>query len=281
MSTGFRFSYLVPLATVALALGCVTTPTDPEVLGADSGQGGRPTYGTPKEQGLVAVLAKDEAEFLASRPRPRGGAEIKANHSPRPIGQVVVGDIPLVAATPSGPPSISGADITNALPGTKIAISGSNFGVDKSVVKVVFTGDKEATIVSLADGKVEVNVPEGATDGPITITVGEREPATSAFPFDVHAAGAPTVTQIAPEIGKSGDVVTITGTNFGTDASKLEVAIGTTKLLVSEVTEVSDSQIKITVPQAFQDGPISVKKTDTATQKSDTGVSKATFKKQP
>lgn len=285
-----RIAYLAPLATIALALGCVTSPTDTDVLGLDSGQGGRPTYGTPKEQGLVAVLAKDEEEFLATRPRPRGGAEVKANHSPLPKGQVTIGDIPLVAATPSGPPSISGTPNFHVKVGDTITLSGENFGVNAAVVKVEFKGPagangqvelKTATIKSVKNDQIELIVPDGAVDGTIRVTVGDRDPANSTFPLDIVAGNAPTVTQIAPELGKVGDILTITGTNFGTDPNKLIISIGTTKLLASQVTEVSDTQIKVTVPDGFTDGPVIVSKiVDAEKNLQDGGRSQATFKRQ-
>lgn len=277
MSGQPQYLYAAPLVMLTLIVSCAVAPSEPEGLGLDSGQGGRPTYGTPREQGLVQIY---DEEDIKKKVRPRGGDLVKANHSPVPLPTVNVdGTTPASQPTPAGPPTLVGASLLHAAPGTKVTISGSNFGTDKAAVKVVFTGDKEATIATIANGSLEVNVPEGATDGPIKVTVGTTHPTvTSAFPFDVHGAKAPTVTKITPENGKAGDTITIEGTNFGTVKTNVAVEFGTTSAPL--ITEVLDTKITVQAPEAFTTGPITVKVTDPATQKTDGAVSPQTFTKQ-
>jgi hypothetical protein len=65
-----------------------------------------------------------------------------------------------------------------------------------------------------------------------------------------------TVTSIAPTQGSAGTVVTITGTNFGTDKSAVTVTFGTVAAIVDSL--VGGTQIKTKVPSAVAEGTFNV-----------------------
>jgi len=116
---------------------------------------------------------------------------------------------------------------TSAPVGTLITINGENFGTyDPNTDKVEFTGVVDTKRPSaLTPGKVQavvtpdrwlpnriqVNVPEGATVGPLTITVGgvsldTETPFTNLSPY---------ITSVTPDPATSGDVLTFQGNNLG------------------------------------------------------------------
>ncbi|MES2732039.1 MAG: IPT/TIG domain-containing protein [Bacteroidota bacterium] len=64
-----------------------------------------------------------------------------------------------------------------------------------------------------------------------------------------------TIASISPASAAPGSDITITGTKFGTDASKVEVKLGTSVLAVKTVT---NTQIVATIPLGAVSGPISV-----------------------
>src|SRR5690606_23843039 len=66
----------------------------------------------------------------------------------------------------------------------------------------------------------------------------------------------PTITTLSPESGAAGDVVTITGTGFGTDRSKGKVWLSATE---STVFYVTDTEMEVDVPEGFSDRTESVR----------------------
>ena len=67
----------------------------------------------------------------------------------------------------------------------------------------------------------------------------------------------PTITAMSPESGKPGTVLTITGSRFGTDKSKVKVRFNTTDAV--NVVSVTDTEIKAEVPTGFSDQTVQVK----------------------
>ncbi len=65
----------------------------------------------------------------------------------------------------------------------------------------------------------------------------------------------PSISSIQPRNPKPGDVVTISGTGFGTIATDVKVTIGTT---VIGITSVTDTEIKFTVPTTISSGDLAL-----------------------
>lgn len=72
----------------------------------------------------------------------------------------------------------------------------------------------------------------------------------------VSRPAEPVITALSPESGLAGDVVTITGTGFGTDPSKVKVRFSTTEATVISVT---DTKIEVEAPAGFSDRAASVR----------------------
>ncbi|MFD0346111.1 IPT/TIG domain-containing protein [Kitasatospora aburaviensis] len=72
--------------------------------------------------------------------------------------------------------------------GAKVEISGTAFAADAAANKVTFTGTATPAQVTAADrNRLTVVVPAGATDGPVTVTVGSTS-ATGTERFRIGAA---------------------------------------------------------------------------------------------
>ncbi len=66
-----------------------------------------------------------------------------------------------------------------------------------------------------------------------------------------------TISSISPESGKAGTVITITGTKFGTDKSKVKVRFDTKD--ATNLISVTDTEIKVEAPEGFSDRSVQVK----------------------
>lgn len=85
----------------------------------------------------------------------------------------------------------------------------------------------------------------------LNISCGDKEDGGQVTP------AAPAITTISPESGKPGTLITITGSKFGTDKSKVKVRFNT--MDASNVVSVTDTEIKAEVPAGFSDQTVQVK----------------------
>ena len=72
---------------------------------------------------------------------------------------------------------------------------------------------------------------------------------------DGEPTQAPVFTAFSPERGQAGDVITITGSYFGTDASRITVLINSTP---AKITGVTDTAISAVVPDECGSGEICI-----------------------
>lgn len=72
---------------------------------------------------------------------------------------------------------------------------------------------------------------------------------------DGEPTQAPVFTAFSPERGQAGDVITITGSYFGTDASRITVLINSTP---AKITGVTDTAISAVVPDECGSGEIRI-----------------------
>ena len=140
---------------------------------------------------------------------------------------------------------------TSGTVGTEVTINGKNFSSTKTENSVSFNGTA-ATVKEALATQLTVEVPSGASTGPIKVTVGSSS-ATSATDFTVmEPVDPPTVDGFEPTYGVIGTEVTITGTNFGDQAS---VKFGD---IAAEVTDVTATQLIVTVPDGAETAPINI-----------------------
>lgn len=78
------------------------------------------------------------------------------------------------------------------------------------------------------------------------------------FDLSVELVQAPTITSITPSTAKTGDVVQIKGTSFGTSQNNSEVWFGAVKALASDIVSWIDNQIDVKVPEGAVSGDVHV-----------------------
>jgi YD repeat-containing protein len=152
----------------------------------------------------------------------------------------------LSIARPINPPIISTFSPTSGVTGTSVVIQGAGYSSTPAQNTVKFNG-VTATVTSSTATQIVTTVPVGATTGPIAVTVSGNT-ATSSSSFTVIATpSTPTISSINPTLASSAVPLTITGTNFFTNAASDTVKIGPTTLNVLSATATSISAVTPTV----------------------------------
>jgi len=133
----------------------------------------------------------------------------------------------ITIATPTATdPMIESLNTTSGPPGSKVTITGKNFGTEKNLVKVFFSETEiPATNVNLINAnEIQVTVPN-LTPGSYNIKVTVDGKTSNAVAFTIAAAAKPTLSSIVPQkITKgSAEEITITGTSFGSDGNSITV----------------------------------------------------------
>jgi hypothetical protein len=136
---------------------------------------------------------------------------------------------PLYAGVPLAVPVISSFSPTSGPANTNVTITGSNFN---GITAVSFGGVAASSFVINSSTSINAKVGNGAS-GNVVVTNASGTGTLAGFTF---INSTPTITSFTPNTGKTGQVVTITGTNFtgatsvsfgGTAASSFSVVSAT------------------------------------------------------
>src|SRR5262249_20109772 len=95
-----------------------------------------------------------------------------------------------------------------------VTINGSGFGASQGSGAVTFN-QQNGTIGSWSDTQIVATVPANAATGPVQVTSGGVA-GNSNVQFTV---ASPQITSLTPNIGGSGNSITIAGTNFGSNSA--------------------------------------------------------------
>jgi hypothetical protein len=149
--------------------------------------------------------------------------------------------------------AISGFEPHSGAPGTRVAITGQGFKSRINDNRVYLNNRSVRVIRARKDGLI-VEIPKQATTGPFLVDV---RGAGRAYSKDVFAIQyRPTIVGFSPVEGSAGTPLTIRGTNFGTDPSKVEVKIGDSSL---QVLSADRTQLVASLPPDAESGKLSVK----------------------
>ncbi|WP_447980242.1 IPT/TIG domain-containing protein [Candidatus Nitrospira bockiana] len=127
--------------------------------------------------------------------------------------------------------------------GTTVTISGAGFSTTPSQNSVQFNG-LAANVTSATATELVTQVPSGATTGTITVTTPTGS-ASSGSAFTVVSGQSPVIATFFPTVGPLGTVVTVTGSNFETTATRNRVIFGG---LLAVVNSSSSSNIETVAP---------------------------------
>ncbi|NGP88233.1 IPT/TIG domain-containing protein [Fodinibius halophilus] len=157
-------------------------------------------------------------------------------------------------------PEITNIQPDSGPPGTMLTVKGKGFQPHASDMSVGI-GSSSATVISATKDQIQAEVPEGASSGPVKVTVGGETATGPQFTVETKAPG---ISSVNPDSGTVGTEVTIKGMNFSATTSENSISFNGTSATVKGATE---DQLLTEVPQGAADGPIKV----TVEQKSTTG----------
>lgn len=138
-----------------------------------------------------------------------------------------------------------------ARPGTVVTIEGTYLNLIKEVIFTNKKTVKDSNFISQTREKIEVEIPEDAKTGIITISNGEADPILVESELALTVT-LPAVTAVAPTPVKAGTALTIDGTDL--DLTREVTFGGGAK--VTDFTSISATQIVLNVPANAQDGPV-------------------------
>lgn len=151
-----------------------------------------------------------------------------------------------------GLPAITSFSPEGGVSGDEVVITGQNF---TESTKVIFSENRQASIISKTENQLVVVIPENATPGVITVTTGAGS-ATSATSF---IANPHTITTVVSELNSlpltitgPGHRILINGTNF---SNNTQVRLGDKEL---QIVYSLPTQILAIMPSGITSGKISV-----------------------
>ena len=241
-SAGVAFTVTLPVPVIS-RLDPDSGPVDAEVRIHGSNFGA--TTGTVTFNGVTA--SPNQWNDQTIRVRVPDGATDGPVVVTTAGGQSSTGVTFTVTDPPSGP-IISKLEPDSGLVGTKVKITGSNFGTSSRTV--TFNGTTAST-TSWDSDEIQTKVPSGATSGLVVVTV-EGEP-SAGVTFTVIIP-APVISRLDPDSGLVDANVTIEGSNFGTTSGTVTFN-GTTAFTTSW----DSDEIQTKVPEGATTGPVVVR----------------------
>ncbi len=162
-------------------------------------------------------------------------------------------EVPDITQPPLKILEVSGISPNHGQKGDTITISGKGFGSETSEMVVHFTSNVTATIIAIDSTEIQVTVPLGADTGPIRVerTADNESVQGPSFIYD-----RPSISNFSPERGRSGDILTIKGENFGLKAAEIQVDLNGVEATLDA--SPTDKELKVVIPERAGSGTITV-----------------------
>lgn len=144
---------------------------------------------------------------------------------------------------PAPAPSISGFDPAAGSEGTEVTITGENFS-PRTSENHVRLGGSPVVVRRATPTELHVIVPAGATTGPWRVRVSDAGETTSSDSFTIGSGTA--IASFEPAVGPPRTRVTIRGTGFDRNRSRVRVYLGEARARVIRATE---TELQVEVPR--------------------------------
>ena len=141
---------------------------------------------------------------------------------------------------------------------TQVVITGTDFGDRAEAVKVFFGEAQSNKVLDCKNNRLVVEVPETAVTGNLSLQIYNKKVENIGHYTVLPTPRVITVTSDSEDgegVADTGDKVTITGENFGTDPSDISVSFNGTP---AEFELVDESTIVATTPADYKTGNVTV-----------------------
>jgi hypothetical protein len=164
------------------------------------------------------------------------GAEARSTGELRVAERLVIREFVPAAVSPGGRVTLRGAGFAPALAANRVTLNG-----------------RPVRVLRATATELDVEVPVNAQGGPLAIEVqgGARyETAQRLF-----VGAAPTIRELSPVRGAPGSRLTLRGTQYGSDASRVSVTMGGR---VAPVVSAAPNEVVVTVPEGATSGRVAL-----------------------
>ncbi len=154
-------------------------------------------------------------------------------------------------------PVIKSLDKQSAKAAETITITGENFGAERGTNFVSFNDTKADSYVIWADNSIKLAIPSTLAAGivKVSVTVNGKTSNQTELEIIEDVVLIPEIESITPDKAKTGEVLTITGSNFGKEENGY---VEFTGAKATAYTSWTDTEIKVTVPEGAQTGKVYV-----------------------
>ncbi len=166
-----------------------------------------------------------------------------------PAGRFRGPEVRVTEAAP--PPIITALEPAEAAPGAEVVIRGERFGADPRALSVT-VGGAPAIIRAVIGDAIYFRVPAGCPGGVVRVT---RRGAGAADGPALALRDGARISAISPAIAPIGARVTIRGSGFGDDASRVRVFLRHRRVPVARV---SPTELEVEVPEGAVSAPFVV-----------------------
>ncbi|MCX6152803.1 MAG: IPT/TIG domain-containing protein [Candidatus Kapabacteria bacterium] len=151
-------------------------------------------------------------------------------------------------------PQITNINPTALKIGDEVIISGKNFGASRGTSIVSFGTINAINYTSWNDTEIRVKTPDNSVNGKLSVTVNSLK--SNLVDYTIIVVPKLNIVSVKPTSVNIGDVMTITGTGFGSSQGTSFVSFNSIK--GSEFSGWTDSLIKVKVPANSASGKLSV-----------------------
>jgi IPT/TIG domain len=244
--TTTKFLIIPPPAITSIDKLTGTEGTEVKLTGTNFSEVFEVRFGTT----TTAILSNTDTEIKVKVPP---GATTSKITVTTPAGNTTSTNDFVIQA----PPIVSDFLPAMGIVGTKVTVTGLNFGAATATPHNISIGLLPLTNVVWTDTRIEGNIPAEAVTGKIIVNAPNG---TSESAGNFLITGSPQILNFSPSTGIVGTVVTITGINMGTTP---DVRFNTIK--ATTITRATATEIICQVPVGATSGKISVNNALSAT----------------
>ena len=156
-------------------------------------------------------------------------------------------------------PYLTGISPTRAKTGDRLTLTGGNFGTRRGTGYVFFTSNvrpSAADYVSWSNSRIVVKVPARAQSGNVQVATSNGTSGTKRLQIESRS---PQITSVSPRQVQYNQVVTITGSNFGSSRGSSTVRIGSVAIPSSSLASWTNTRIRFRVPTNVRSGNVTVR----------------------
>ena len=143
--------------------------------------------------------------------------------------------------------------------GNRLTLTGGNFGDRRSTGYVLFISNvrpSAADYMSWSNSRIVVKVPARARSGNVQVTTSNGTSGTKLLQIESRS---PQISSVSPRRVQYNQVVTVTGSNFGSSRGSSTVRIGSVVIPSSSLASWSNTRIRFRVPTNMRSGNVTVR----------------------